>query len=464
MSFLSTTNIPQLVESVDPAKLWAQTPQGEKPPKAGTTRTFYNTPASAVTTSANEKREIVRKAVGSAVKDLKAYEGLKDVAIDASADPHAADFTSSPFNPNLTEPSRRNSSSALCKSKEWERGNVYAQAQNLARTLMELPANLMTPTAFTERVKKEFEGVPNVEIFVRDEAPSSPSSSSFSRISRTFSFVTHGTSEPAKFLEIHYKGAANKDEQPLAFVGKGITFDSGGISLKPGAGMKLMRGDMGGAATVVSSALAIAKLQLPINLVVSTPLTENMPGPSATKPGDIIYAMNGKSIEVDNTDAEGRLVLSDAIYYTATEYKPHTLIDVATLTGAMVIALGEVYSGVFSTSDELWQQLHQAGEVEHDRFWRMPLDDEFGPQIHSSNADLQNTGGRPAGSITAALFLKPFAEGCEGKDGQEPTLKWAHIDIAGSMEATRPSPYQEKGMTGRPVRALVEYVRRLTNA
>jgi len=406
-------------------------------------------------------------------RSWKALDGVKDVAIDASADPHAAAVaahlalykftlkTSPPsrFNPNLKEPiPEKLAFKPLNESKEWDRGVIYAEAQNLARTLMELPANMMTPTAFTERVKKEFTGIPNVEVIVRDEVWAAEKNMN------VFLSVTHGTSEPAKFLEIHYKGAANKDAQPLAFVGKGITFDSGGISLKPGAGMKLMRGDMGGAATVVSSALAIAKLQLPINLVVSTPLTENMPGPSATKPGDIVYAMNGKSVEVDNTDAEGRLVLSDAIYYTATEYKPHTLIDVATLTGAMVIALGEVYSGVFSTSDELWQQLHAAGEIEHDRFWRMPLDEEFGPQIHSSNADLQNTGGRPAGSCTAALFLKPFAEGIEAKDGQEPALKWAHLDIAGSMEATRSSPYQGLGMTGRPVRALVEYVRRLANA
>jgi len=228
--------------------------------------------------------------------------------------------------------------------------------------------------------------------------------------------------------------------------------------------MKLMRGDMGGAAAVVSAAWAIAKLQLPVNLVVTTPLTENMPGPSATKPGDIFYAMNGKSVEVDNTDAEGRLVLADAIYYTATEYKPHTLIDVATLTGAMDVALGEVYSGVFSTSDELWNELHAAGEVEYDRFWRMPLDEDYGPQIYSSNADLQNTGGKPAGSCTAALFLKAFAEGASPEDDKEPEMKWAHIDIAGTMEATRPTPYQEKGMTGRPVRALVEYVTRLAGA
>ncbi|PPR06255.1 hypothetical protein CVT24_000927 [Panaeolus cyanescens] len=462
----------QVVDGIEASSLWALTPQGEKPAKAGTTRIFYNTPPSKLTSlsslgdkfsskTGDAKREIVRKSVGSAVKELKSFDGISEVAIDASADPHAAAVaahlalykfslkTSPPsrFNPNLKEPiPEKITLKAISPSNEWDRGVVYAQAQNLARTLMELPANMMTPTAFTERVKKEFEGVPNVEIIVHDEVWAAEKNMN------VFLSVTHGTSEPAKFLEIHYKGAANKDEQPLAFVGKGITFDSGGISLKPGAGMKLMRGDMGGAATVVSSAWAIAKLGLPINLVVSTPLTENMPGPSATKPGDIIYAMNGKSVEVDNTDAEGRLVLSDAIYYTATEYKPHTLIDVATLTGAMVIALGEVYSGVFATSDELWNQLHAAGETEYDRFWRMPLDDDFGPQIHSSNADLQNTGGRPAGSITAALFLKPFAEGIEPKEGEGPAMKWAHIDIAGSMEATRPTPYQEKGMTGRPVR------------
>ncbi|TFK21630.1 leucine aminopeptidase [Coprinopsis marcescibilis] len=471
------------VAGVDAAELWALTPSGEKTPKAGTTRTFYNTPASKTTTIASlgegfanksdeVKRELVRKAVGSAVKDLKAHDGVKEVAVDASADPHAAavaanlalykftlkTFPQSAFDPNLKEPlPPKIQFSPIEASKDWDRGVIYAESQNLARTLMEYPANMMTPTIFTERVKKEFAGIPNVEIIVRDEAWAAEKNMN------VFLSVTHGTSEPAKILEIHYKGAADKNAQPLAFVGKGITFDSGGISLKPGAGMKLMRGDMGGAATVVSAALAIAKLQLPVNLVVVTPLTENMPGPSATKPGDIIYAMNGKSVEVDNTDAEGRLVLSDAIYYTSTEFKPHTLIDVATLTGAVVIALGELFSAVFSTSDELWEQLYRAGQIEHDRFWRLPLDDEYGPQIHSSNADLQNTGGRPAGSATAALFLKPFVDGLEPKDGAE-SIKWAHLDIAGSMEATRPSPYQEKGMTGRPVRALVEYVRRLTDS
>ncbi|EDR01445.1 uncharacterized protein LACBIDRAFT_186220 [Laccaria bicolor S238N-H82] len=474
----------QIAPGTDVAELWNSTPQGDKPSKVGTTRTFYNTPQGKVTTvsslgsgfaekSADAKRELVRKSVGNAVKALKELEGVKDVTVDESADPHAAAVaahlalysftlkTSPPsrFNPNLTQPIPPKLSFApLQTSTEWDRGVIFAQAQNLARTLTELPANILTPTEFTNRAKENFADIPNVEIIIRDEAWAAEKNMN------VFLSVTQGTSEPAKFLEIHYKGAPDKNAPPLAFVGKGITFDSGGISLKPGAGMKLMRGDMGGAAAVVSAAWAIAKLQLPVNLVVTTPLTENMPGPSATKPGDIFYAMNGKSVEVDNTDAEGRLVLADAIYYTATEYKPHTLIDVATLTGAMVIAVGEVYSGVFSTSDELWNELHAAGEVEYDRFWRMPLDEDFGPQIYSSNADLQNTGGRPAGSCTAALFLKAFAEGASPEEGKEPEMKWAHIDIAGSMEATRPTPYQEKGMTGRPVRALVEYVTRLAGA
>ncbi|KAJ7292609.1 leucine aminopeptidase [Mycena rebaudengoi] len=451
------------------SELWVT----EKPPKVGATRVFFNTPSPNSVTALSSlgpdfasktgpsKRELVRKSVGSAVKEIhRVADEVTEVVVDASADPHAAavaahlamyNFTlktdpPSAFNPNLTEPiPDKVAIKPLNASAEWDQGVIYAKAQNFARTLMELPGNMMTPTIFTERVQAEFSGIDKVEIFVRDEAWAE------AKGMRTFLSVTHGSAEPAKFLEIHYKGAPSADAQPLVLVGKGITFDTGGISLKPPPAMKLMRGDMGGAAAVVSSALAIAQLKVPINLVVLTPLTENMPSSTATKPGDIFYAMNGKTVEVDNTDAEGRLVLSDAIYYGSTEFNAHTLIDVATLTGAMEIALGEVFSGVFSTSDALWDGLHAAGEAEYDRFWRMPLDEDYGPQIYSSNADLQNSGGKPGGSCTAALFLKAFVHGLEPAEGKTP-LAWAHIDIAGSMEATRPTPYLNKGMTGSSVR------------
>ncbi|KAI0048288.1 hypothetical protein FA95DRAFT_1491191 [Auriscalpium vulgare] len=474
--------------TVDPVKLWSTAPTGTKPAKVGTTRIFYNTPPVAddgqtslaavvslgdkyATKAGNAKRELVRKAIGSAVKETKGLgDGEKKITIDSSADPHAAavaahlakyKFTLKTSPPSAFRPGNKDalaeklSFEPIENSKEWEAGVIYAEAQNLARTLMELPGNLMTPTNFTDRVKAEFSNIADTQVIVRDEEWAAEKGMN------SFLSVTKGTSEPAKFLEIHYNGAA-KEDQPIALVGKGITFDSGGISLKPSAAMKLMRGDMGGAATVVSAALAIAKLRLPVNLIVTAALAENLPGPSASKPGDIVYAMNGKSIEIDNTDAEGRLVLADALYYTSTTYKPHTLIDVATLTGAMDIALGEIFSGIFSTSDSLWEELHTAGEAEYDRFWRMPLDEDFGPQIYSSNADLCNTGGRPGGSCTAALFLKAFVDGIEPKEGEEEAeLRWAHIDIAGVMEATRPTPYLEKGMTGRPVRALIEWVKRL---
>ncbi|KAH7886392.1 cytosol aminopeptidase family, catalytic domain-containing protein [Phlebopus sp. FC_14] len=468
------------------SSLWTTLPPSQKHPKVGTSHLFYGARNGNDVTAlvslgegfeakqGDARREVIRKAVGSGVKSVKALgDGVSEAVVDVLTDPHASavaahlalyNFTlktspPSAFDPRATEKSpEKLTVKPASDSADWERGVVYAKAQNLARTLMELPANVMTPTAFTERVKAELKGISNVDVIVRDEAWAAEKGM------RTFLSVTKGTSEPAKFLEIHYKGAPSPDDQPIAFVGKGITFDSGGISLKPSSGMKLMRGDMGGAAAVVSSMLAIAELKLPINVVAVTPLCENMPGPSANKPGDIIYAMNGKSVEIDNTDAEGRLILADALYYASTEFKPHTVIDVATLTGAMDVALGEVYTGVFTTSDTLWEQLHAAGESEYDRFWRLPLDEDYGPQIYSSNADLCNTGGKPAGACTAALFLKAFVDGIEPQEGKEAAVRWAHVDIAGTMEFTRPTPYQEKGMTGRPVRAFVEFVRRLSGS
>ncbi|KAF8597740.1 hypothetical protein BDV93DRAFT_452379 [Ceratobasidium sp. AG-I] len=446
--------------------LWASARPKDK---AGETRLFFNVDgkgsiAAAVSLGPKSagKSEPVRKAVGTGLKKLR-DAGATTVLIDAKDQLHAAAVGAhlSLFKFNHLKTGKNDAVPSVTVLKpdadssgelNWDTGVQYAAAQNLSRELMELPANMLTPTKFCERLTKEFEGVKNVELIIRDKEWAKEKNMN------TFLSVTHGTSEPPKFLEIHYKGGQS-DAQPLVFVGKGITFDSGGISLKPGANMKLMRGDMGGAAAVSSATLAIAKLGLPLNLITLIPLTENMPGPSATKPGDVIYAINGKTVEVDNTDAEGRLVLSDTLWYGSTTFKPHTIIDCATLTGAMDVALGSVYTGVFSTSDELWSELNAAGEAEHDRFWRMPLDEAYGPQIYSSNADLCNTGGKSAGSCTAALFLKSFVSGI---DGDEPSVRWAHVDMAGTMESPRGEAYQEKGMTGRPVRAFVEFARRLS--
>ncbi|WFD32412.1 hypothetical protein MSPP1_003459 [Malassezia sp. CBS 17886] len=341
----------------------------------------------------------------------------------------------------------------------WWTGEVYAKAQNWSRELQETPSNLLTPTGFAERIVAAFRGVPNTTVHVRDEA--------WARKERMnlFLSVAHGSDEPLRFVEVVYHGAPDHDAALLAFVGKGITFDTGGISIKPSAGMDLMRADMGGAAAAVSATLGIAQLGLPINVVCVTPITENMPSGHATKPGDIFQARNGLTVQVDNTDAEGRLILADALSYTSETYRPHTLVDIATLTGAAVIAVGDLYSAVFTESDPLWQELRRVGEAEHDLFWRLPLNDAYLPQISQTNADLVNTGGRPAGSCTAAIFLKQFVHGLEdrskGAEGM-PRLRYAHIDIAGSMDADKNTlnEYQGKGLTGRPVRALIELARR----
>jgi aminopeptidase len=212
--------------------------------------------------------------------------------------------------------------------------------------------------------------------------------------------------EPLKFLELHYNGG-DKGGKPLVLVGKGVTFDSGGISIKPSAAMAEMKGDMGGAACVFSSLWAINKLELKINVICLIPLTENMPSGKATKPGDVVKAGNGLTIEVDNTDAEGRLILCDALHY-GTSFDPIAIVEMSTLTGAMVVALGECYAGVFTKSDFLAERLLKAGKAVDDEFWRMPMCDSYKPQLDSQVADLKNVGGKEGGSCTAAIFLQQF--------------------------------------------------------
>ncbi len=330
--------------------------------------------------------------------------------------------------------------------QEWLRGKVIAEAQNFARRLGELPSNIATPTFFVEETIKAFKGVDNVKVKAYDEKWAEEQKMG------AFLSVAKGSDEPAKFLVIEYEGA-EKDQKPLAIVGKGITFDTGGISLKPSANMGAMRGDCSGAAATIATILAIAKLGLKLNAVGVAPLTENMPGGHASKPSDVVIASNGKSIEIDNTDAEGRMILSDALVYTEKTYDPHTIIDIATLTGAMMIALGDHYIGTFTRSDDLWNELDVAGKKAGEPFWRMPLDKKYRKQIESTIADIKNTGGRPAGSITAAMFLGEFVE----------KERWAHLDIAGMAWASSESGYKPKGNLGVPVRALVELATKFQN-
>ena len=323
---------------------------------------------------------------------------------------------------------------------DFNTGIVISEAQVIARRLTELPANIATPTYVSEEIQKIFKSMDNTDIEIHEEKWA------LDRKMNSFLSVAAGSDQPAKFAEIKYYGT-DKSEKPIILAGKGITFDTGGISLKGGAGMGLMRGDMGGAAAVIGILYAVSKLKLNINVIGLTPLTENMPSGKATKPSDVVFASNGKSIEIDNTDAEGRLILADALVY-ADEFKPHTVIDIATLTGAMGVALGEHYTGSFVRSDELWQELEHAGIQSDEKLWRMPLDKKYKKQLKSTLADLKNVGGRPAGSVTAAMFLPEFTE----------TKRWAHLDIAGTAWVTSAGDITIKGMTGVPVRALTQFI------
>ncbi len=258
----------------------------------------------------------------------------------------------------------------------------------------------------------------------------------------SFMAVAQGSHEPLRFIVLKYQGAA-KSEAPIVLVGKGITFDTGGISLKPGAEMDEMKFDMCGAASVLGTFRALADLQPKLNVVGLIAAAENMPDGKAIKPGDVVTSMSGQTIEILNTDAEGRLVLCDALTY-AERFKPRAVVDIATLTGACVIALGAVRSGLYSTSDALAQALLSAGESAQDLAWRMPLDDDYAEGLKSNFADLANVAGRPGGSITAAKFLQRFAT----------AFPWAHLDIAGTAWKSGAA----KGASGRPVPLLVDYL------
>ncbi|MFZ8885810.1 MAG: leucyl aminopeptidase [Steroidobacteraceae bacterium] len=315
-------------------------------------------------------------------------------------------------------------------------GEGVAAGTHLARDLGNLPGNVCTPTYLAKQARELAKQHKLVRTKVLEEAEIRKLKMG------SFLSVAHGSEQAPKLIVMEYKGG-KPGEAPIALVGKGITFDSGGISLKPGPAMDEMKWDMCGAASVLGAVHAAATLGLKLNLVGIVPACENMPSGRATKPGDIVTSMSGKTIEVLNTDAEGRLILCDALTYSR-RFKPRAVVDIATLTGACVIALGAHHSGLFSSDDALARDLTEAGLRADDRAWRMPIGEDYADQLKSNFADMANIGGREAGAITAASFLWKFTDG----------LKWAHLDIAGTawLGGAR------KGGTGRPVPLLVEWL------
>nr|XP_039250708.1 cytosol aminopeptidase-like [Styela clava] len=453
-----------------------------KPIESGSSRLFFGTtekcsivsvvslgeknPQKNNNESLDVSRENIRKGIAAGMKSLKGL-GIENVEVDVTNDPTSAaegaflstwnykkserekfPLSISPLNSVPDNETPLNGEDIV---KKWEEGVILAEGQNFARHLMDSPANLMDPTIFCEEVKNKIESCGTkgeIKVIIRDKTWI------VEQKMGAFLSVAKGSSQPPKFLEIHYTGEQNESTNPLVLVGKGVTFDSGGVSIKPSQGMEEMRADMGGAATVCSAILTAARLNIPGKVIALVPLCENMVNGEANKPGDVVMAKDGTTIQVDNTDAEGRLILADALCY-AREFNPAVIVDVATLTGAMVVALGAGATGVFSNCDEMWTKLNEAGYITGDRVWRMPLYELYSSHIKPAHlADINNVGkgGRGGGACTAAAFLNHFIQ---------KETKWMHLDIAGVMDnAKQEVPYLGSGMAGRPTRTLTEFIRR----
>lgn len=309
----------------------------------------------------------------------------------------------------------------------------------LTRDLVSEPANVLHPESFAEEIKKLSSLGVDVEVLGEAEMKKLGMHSLLG--------VGQGSAFESQLVIMRWNGA-DKDDQPVAFIGKGVTFDTGGISLKPGAGMEQMKWDMGGAGTVVGLVKALASRKAKVNVVATVGLVENMPSSTAQRPGDVVTSMSGQTIEILNTDAEGRLVLADAMWYTQDRFKPKFLIDLATLTGAIITSLGHEHAGLFSDSDDLSAQLAGSADVTGDKVWRMPLHENYDKLIDCPTADMKNIGGPAAGSITAAQFLKRFTN----------DVPWVHLDIAGTVWSEKDLPLSEKGGTGFGVRLLDRFI------
>jgi len=324
---------------------------------------------------------------------------------------------------------------------EWAHEQAVLAGLDLTRRLVSDPPNILYPESFVERCREAMDGL-GVAIEVLDE-----------KAMRKLGMgallgVAQGSVRPPRLLAMRWKGAGSSKKN-VALVGKGITFDTGGISIKPALGMEAMKWDMGGAGAVAGAILALATRKAKANVVGICVLAENMPDGNAQRPGDIVTSMSGQTIEVINTDAEGRLVLADAMTWVQREHKPEVMIDLATLTGAMIISLGHEYGGLFANDDGLAEGLAEAGRQSGDKLWRLPMGEAYDKIMDSQIADMKNAGGRDAGSISAACFLGRFVE--EG-------VKWAHLDVAGMVWSDKPSHLYDKGATGYGVALLDRYI------
>ena len=400
----------------------------------------------------------LRKLAGAAVRALKS-RGLRSFAFAAPAAVKADEAVKAivegafigNFEPDYYKSDRKDQKiDALTVVAQGDQGRLEAllneariigESQNFTRDLVNEPSNRMTPTILGERARKMAQEVGlQCEVYGADKIKELKMGAFWS--------VAQGSDEPPALIILRYQPADAPEKPVLGLVGKGITFDTGGISIKPADGMEKMKYDMAGGATMIGAMRAIALLKPRVKVIAIICATENMPSGKAQKPGDVQIAMSGKSIEIINTDAEGRLVLADGLHYARQLGATH-LIDAATLTGAVVVALGYVNAGVFANDDKMYERFTRALEKAGEKMWRLPLDEEYKESIKSTIADIVNSGGRWGGSITAAMFLKEFAE----------DTPWMHLDIAGTAWTEEAKPWIAKGPSGIALRSLVEFAR-----